>query len=218
MTPILPSAFNADGAVLRIWFDDGVNGEQQLMPDHVLTATPYSHRAEIGVPVGTIVSFAGSTTPEGWLLCDGSLINRADFTHLFEAIGVGWGAGDGATTFSLPDLRGRFLRGVDMGAGRDPNRTTRAAANVGGNSGDAVGSVQADAYRLHGHGISDPGHRHRFFMGNRSSGLTNYPGNGDVLRYTALEGATAFTGISIVPNGGSETRPVNAYVNWIIKK
>jgi microcystin-dependent protein len=101
------------------------------------------------IPPGTIEAFGGGTVPSGWLLCDGSTTNRSTYSALFAAIGVAHGSGDGSTTFHLPDLRGRFLRGADnMGtgaAGRDPNAATRTAGNSGGNSGNAVGSVQSDA-------------------------------------------------------------------------
>jgi microcystin-dependent protein len=100
------------------------------------------------LPPGIVVPFGGSSAPPGWLLCDGSPVSRTVYQNLFLSIGTVWGNGDGSTTFHLPDLRGRFLRGKDGGIGRDPDRTTRTAANPGGNTGDNVGSVQDNA---HGH-------------------------------------------------------------------
>ena len=104
----------------------------------------------IPFPAGMVMAFAGSTPPPGWLPCDGSLLSRTTYAVLFAVIGTGWGSGDGSTTFHLPDLRGRFLRGVDGAAGRDPNSGTRTAANAGGNTGNAVGSVQANATAVNG--------------------------------------------------------------------
>ena len=65
---------------------------------------------------GEIKALAGATIPAGWLVCDGSAINRIDFSALFAAIGSTWGAGDGSTTFNIPDLRGRTAIGAGKGA------------------------------------------------------------------------------------------------------
>lgn len=66
---------------------------------------------------GIIQMFAGSTPPAGWLLCDGSAVSREDYAVLYAAIGDTWGAGDGSTTFNLPDLRGRAPIGAGTGSG-----------------------------------------------------------------------------------------------------
>ena len=65
-----------------------------------------------GMPAGAIAAYAGSKAPEGWLLCDGSNVSRKSYPLLFAAIGTAYGAGDGSTTFGLPDLRGRVPVGV----------------------------------------------------------------------------------------------------------
>ena len=64
-----------------------------------------------GSPTGSITAYAGDTVPYGWLLCDGSAVSRADYSALFSAIGTKYGAGDGSTTFNLPNLTGRFVEG-----------------------------------------------------------------------------------------------------------
>lgn len=89
------------------------------------------------VPAGMVMHFAGAAAPSGWLACDGSAVARADYADLFSAIGTAYGAGDGSTTFNLPDLRGEFLRGLDSGRGVDANRT--------------LGSAQDEAYKSHTH-------------------------------------------------------------------
>lgn len=65
----------------------------------------------IVIPSGIVVDFGGTVAPQGWLLCDGSAINRITFASLFNVIGVAFGVGDGSTTFNLPDRRGRFSLG-----------------------------------------------------------------------------------------------------------
>lgn len=93
-------------------------------------------------PAGTLVFHAGATAPSGYLKANGSTISRTTYAALFAAIGTTFGAGDGATTFSLPDLRGEFLRGFDDGRGIDSGRTfgsSQAATRVMGQIYDSTG-------------------------------------------------------------------------------
>lgn len=62
--------------------------------------------------IGKIIMFAGSTAPEGTLYCNGAAISRTTYSELFAAIGTTYGAGDGSTTFNLPDLRGKWMVGL----------------------------------------------------------------------------------------------------------
>jgi hypothetical protein len=64
-------------------------------------------------PTGSMLLFGGATAPAGWLLCDGSTISRTTYAALFDIVGDTYGAGDGSTTFQLPDLRARFPLGAD---------------------------------------------------------------------------------------------------------
>jgi hypothetical protein len=88
---------------------------------------------------GTVINYAGNTAPAGYLLCDGSLVSRTVYSELFTAIGTIYGNGDNTTTFALPDLRGRFIRGLDSGANVD--------------SGRVLGSKQDDSLQQHGHNM-----------------------------------------------------------------
>ncbi len=67
----------------------------------------------LGVPVGVITPYAGSAAPSGWLLCDGSAVSRTTYAALFAVIGTTYGSGDGSTTFTLPNLKGRVPVGRD---------------------------------------------------------------------------------------------------------
>jgi len=170
---------------------------------------------KIIVPIGTVVAFAGATVPEGWLLCGGSPVSIAAYPELSAAIGVAYGNGtqnaDGSasgftgTHFNLPDYRGRFLRGVDGGAGRDPDAGSRAAANVGGNTGNAVGSVQADAIQNHDHNITVSG------------GGTYGPSPAVAGRDSSTATNTNAISGAIGANTSSESRPKNVNVNYIIR-
>lgn len=152
------------------------------------------------LPAGLIIPFGGPVVPPGYLLCDGSAVSRSSYGALFAACGTAWGSGDGSTTFNLPNLQGYFLRGVDNGAGVDPESGSRYALQSGGNSGDQVGSYQGSQFSDHSHGFAwHP--REPTGAGNGPNGWTWDPGdNGQVSH-----------------NGGSETRPINAYVNYLIK-
>ena len=85
------------------------------------------------IPSGAVMYFAGQTAPSGWLKANGAAVSRTTYAALFAAIGTTYGAGDGRSTFNLPDLRAEFLRGWDDGRGID--------------SGRAFGSAQRDAIR-----------------------------------------------------------------------
>ena len=69
------------------------------------------------IPVGVIEMFAGSTAPNGWLVCDGSTVSRKTYSDLFKVINTTYGAGNSNTTFTLPDMRGRFAMGAGTGTG-----------------------------------------------------------------------------------------------------
>lgn len=69
-----------------------------------------------GLPAGSIIQWGGATAPANWLLCDGSAVSRTSYASLFAAVGTVYGAGDGSTTFNLPDLRGRVPVGKNGGS------------------------------------------------------------------------------------------------------
>lgn len=75
-----------------------------------------------GVPSGVVAYFAASSAPSGWLKANGAAVSRTTYASLFSAIGTTWGAGDGSTTFNVPDLRGYFMRPWDDGRGVDSGR------------------------------------------------------------------------------------------------
>ncbi|MCS5748470.1 tail fiber protein [Klebsiella quasipneumoniae subsp. quasipneumoniae] len=99
------------GTVSRI-FCDGIN----IIDEAYIPGQP-----------GDIKYTARSTAPTGWLKADGDAVSRTTYAALFAAIGTTFGAGDGSTTFNLPDLRGEFIRGWDDGRGVDASRTFGSA-------------------------------------------------------------------------------------------
>ena len=107
------------------------------------------------VPTGAIFSFPVQTPPSGYLVCDGSAINRTTYDDLFAILGTNYGAGNGSTTFNLPDYRGQFLRGHDNGVGNDPDAATRQDRGDG-TTGDNVGTRQNHEMESHLHQIDAP--------------------------------------------------------------
>ena len=81
-----------------------------------------------GLPVGAVVGLPFESIPDGFLLCDGQAVSRVDYAALFALLGDTFGAGDGATTFHLPDYRGRSL----LGAGQGDGLTARTLGEIGG--------------------------------------------------------------------------------------
>ena len=188
----------SDGSsAYEIWVAAGNTGtESEFLASLAGPQGPQGVTGSVG-PTGSIIAFAGINIPNGWLVCDGSAVDRSTYSELFDVISIYWGNGNGSTTFNLPDFRGRFLRGVDNGAGNDPNRSTRFSLNTGGNTGDNVGSYQNDELKSHNHSIP----------------MHNDGGNVGV-RY---QGGSPSSTIDSGSSGGSETRPKNAGVIYIIK-
>jgi len=170
---------------------------------------------------GVIVAFGGATPPQGWLLCDGAAVSRTTYASLFAAIGSAFGAGNGSTTFNVPDFRGRFLRGVDGGTNRDPDVAVRIAMNTGGNSGAGVGSIQNDSTANSNVGVvtnRSGNHTHTQIGGNEATFGTTGAGPYNAMAqnsYSQTAGGGDHT--HAITGWDAETRPLNAYVNYIIK-
>ncbi|MCG3205429.1 MAG: hypothetical protein KCHDKBKB_02150 [Elusimicrobia bacterium] len=171
------------------------------------------------VPKGVIVAYGGTTPPTGWFLCNGQAVSRTTYGALFSVIGTAFGNGNGSTTFNLPDFRGRFLRGVDQSAGRDPDTAGRSAMNPGGATGDNIGSIQNDQFGSHNHSVTDPGHAHQIWGDITTTllGGGRFPTAGQNSLENMVESESATTSITVNSAGGSESRPKNAFVNYIIK-
>lgn len=171
-------------------------------------------------PSGAVVAYAGAVAPAGWLLCDGTTVSRATYSTLFANIGVAHGSGDGSTTFRLPDYRGRFLRGVDGSASLDPNKATRTAMAAGGNTGNNVGSVQGSATAAPTTSFTTNttgAHTHTMMRSNSGGGGGVSIGDNSALGQSATSTSSAGDHSHTITGGDAESRPKNAYVNYIIK-
>lgn len=156
----------------------------------------------IATPPGAVMPFAMNTAPTGWLAADGAAISRTTYAALFSAIGTTHGAGNGSTTFNVPDLRGYFVRG--------------AGTNGDGTAAGTFGAKQGDDVKPHNHSITDPGHTHGLavFGGIGGGGSNILVSGGGADRSTG----SATTGITQTNNStGAETRPKNIALLYCIK-
>ena len=135
------------------------------------------------VPIGVVNPFAGSTAPAGWQLCYGQTISRTQYAGLFAVIGTTYGAGDGSTTFALPDLRGRAVAGLDnMGGtaiGRLTNTVLTASNTLGATGGTQTHTLASgeSGVPAHGHPASsgamsaNASHVHTFSYRDQTNGV-----------------------------------------------
>lgn len=159
------------------------------------------------VPAGAGAPFFGTSIPSGWLLCNGAAVSRTTYSRLFSAIGTIWGAGDGSTTFNVPNGQEDYIRGA---SGALP-----------------VGTRQSQSVQSHNHTGTTGGageHTHSNLAtrgGLPGAGSYLVPSNGSDGNVTVL-GTTGSAGTHAHPfttnsTGGSETRPRSIVANWIIK-
>lgn len=157
-------------------------------------------------PVGSIVPFGGTVIPDNFLLCDGTAVSRTTYAELFEVIGTSFGAGDGSTSFNLPDLRGEFLRGAGTNSHTDQG------------SGGAVGEHQDATLHLIA-GVDQNGNMTTgTYAGVQSQLGTNMDVSlsaPNISRYISTSSWTAYA--DSVRTNPYTSRPTNTSVNFIIK-
>jgi len=121
-----------------------------------------------GADVGDIKANGNAVIPAGWLECGGQAVSRATYSALFLAIGTLYGAGDGSTTFNVPDLRGRTIFGKDNLGGTAANRLTTANGGLDGATLGAVGGGESVTLTT----AQMPSHSHSVAIGNGAAGAT----------------------------------------------
>ena len=135
-----------------------------------------------GAQPGDYKMIAGSTIPDGWLLCNGAAVSRTTYAKLFAAIGTRYGSGNGSTTFNLPNFNGRHVLGTTntgnlgsyVSAGLPDISGTWGSAfeeqNSGWQSSGAVYSSRSDSWNIEIPDNAGPGYVHRSFRASRYSG------------------------------------------------
>jgi microcystin-dependent protein len=154
------------------------------------------------MPVGSMFPYAGSSAPSGYLLCRGQTLSRTTYAALFAAIGTSYGAGDGSTTFAIPDLRGRVPAGADdIG---NSNRLTSSYFGADSHNLGATGGSESHtlttaqlASHTHSNSLNDPGHSHGVTLSNGATAvLTLTGGSGTVTG----GGTSSSAGLSVNSN------------------
>lgn len=165
------------------------------------------------IPAGVYLPYGGAVAPEGWLLCYGQAVSRTTYAALFDAIGTGFGVGDGSTTFNVPDMRGRLPLGLDNMGGVAANRVTAAISGVASTTRGGTGGDQR--LHAHNHSITDPGHAHVGGLAFDDLAAAGLDGSGPSTSSTG----SSTTGISInnAGAGASQNMPPVLVGNYIIK-
>lgn len=97
---------------------------EDVLSANYYTKTQVDDKVAAAIPVGTMLPFAGTAAPSGYLVCNGAAVSRTTYAALFAAIGTTYGAGDLVTSFNIPDARGRVLVGVGTGDASDATAWT----------------------------------------------------------------------------------------------
>lgn len=113
---------------------------------------------DLSIPVGSITEYAGASAPAGWLFAFGQDVSRTTYADLFTAIGVTYGIGNGTTTFTLPDCRGRVTAGKDDMGGTSANRLTNQTGGLNGDTLGGTGGAETHALTT----AQMPAHTHTF--------------------------------------------------------
>lgn len=177
----------------------------------------FSGGAPQAVPAGLICAFPGAV-PSGFLECNGQAVSRTGFAGLFAACGTVYGAGDGSTTFNVPNLKGRTIFGLESAQ----NLLTAGVSGMTSTSLGSTGGNQNPQQHTHANSLSDGGHAHP--GGRDASGPGVGPGWG--VDVTSLLSSPANTGssasnISLTNassgSGSSGNVPPGMILRWIIK-
>ena len=214
-TPTISSP-NLTGTPLTPTATAGTNTTQVASTAFVQTALGAA------TPSGSVIAYAGSAAPSGWLLCSGAAVSRSTYAALFAIVGTTYGTGDGSTTFNLPDLRGRAVAGVDNMGGTAANRITSGGSGIVGTTLGAAGGLQTHTLAT----TEIPAHQHLIIAATGSGSLTNTTYVRDTADYSNnynynLAGSTvaATTGLTSATGGGgahNNTQPT-MMLNYIIK-
>jgi len=201
-------ATNASNATNAIHATNADNATHATNADNATNAS-HATTADNGVPIGTIISFAGYAAPAGWAICDGSSHSIYDLNYagLWSVTSYTWGGC--CEHFNLPDLRGRFLRGVSDTTTNDPDKASRTALYGGGTTGNSVATYQGDSYASHQH-IDG-------FAGGNATASYGVATVATVGNVNGQSGTSTINHAYTSFSGSSETRPKNATVLFIIK-
>ncbi|ALH46228.1 putative tail collar protein [Pseudomonas phage POR1] len=174
--------------------ENATSDETLAMTAEDRTVTPASLKALIdsltqavagSVPSGAVIPFARATAPIGYLACNGQAVSRSKYASLFNAIGVAFGAGDGSTTFNVPDLKDKFVRGWSgtnaraLGSVQESSNKAHAHTYTMGSAGGVTPTATMDAQGGHTHSASTGGAGGHSHSGSTDTQGTHTHPNGD---------------------------------------
>jgi microcystin-dependent protein len=170
----------------------------------------------VTIAVGSVMAWPLETVPAGTLECNGQAVSRSTYAALFSAIGSAYGPGDGSTTFNLPDYRDYFLRGYSSTGADAASRTDRGD----GTTGASVGTKQADEVKAHVHTQAAQQPTFTFSKTTVDDGGETGTDVVDSIAATGLANAVTAaadaTPGDTASTGGTETRPKNITVKWVM--
>lgn len=175
-----------------------------------------------GLPIGTVVPFAGGFAPPYWLMCYGQEVDRTIFATLFSVIGTTYGVGNGSTTFNIPDLRGRVAAGRDNMGGTNANRIkdTVDGKVMGNTVGTERHILTVNQLATHNHAgstaVADGLHRHlNVIEGDQTNSNPTIDANESIVSQNTanlsyrLNGSTATPDVGRSGEAGSHTHALN---------
>lgn len=161
-----------------------------------------------GIPIGVVQAFAGRTTPQGWLLCDGSAVSRTTYAKLFSVIGTTYGSGNGSTTFNLPNLVDKFVEGSATAG-------TVKSAGLPNITGNGV-IVQVTDNSSDSQGLWVRGGNGALYAGGkwgRTGGLTNYAAHETYPSEICIDASRS----NSIYGGSNTVQPPAVTMRYIIK-
>jgi microcystin-dependent protein len=197
------------------WVWNGT-GWALIQPTKIFGGSLKEVLAALGVPtgareVGEIIDFAGTVVPPLWLECYGQNVSRSIYSNLFSVIGTTFGAGDGSTTFGIPDLRGRVVAGEDDMGGSSANRLT---SPLNGNTFGAAGGAETVTLTE----AQIPAHVHRSVDSNGEMARGATTGTDTTNRtLTSVTSDTSSTSLLTGSTGGGDSHS-NVQPTMILKK
>lgn len=172
------------------------------------------------VPIGAVIPYAGSTAPTNWLLCAGQAVSRSTYGDLYTVVGTTYGAGDGSTTFNLPDLRGRVAAGKDDMNGSAASRLTStvlsASNTLGATGGAQTVTLTTSEMPSHTH-VQDP-HTHTKTTSQTGSATTKVQIGGSATTNDAFTtDATTATNQNTGGGGAHSNTQPTIVLNYIVR-
>jgi microcystin-dependent protein len=203
-------------------------GTQIWTADPVGPASGTTAQVVTGI-IGEVRDFAGpeASIPLQWYVCAGQAVSRSTYAGAFAVLGTTWGAGDGSTTFNLPDLRGRVTAGGDAMGGVAASRITAGVSGMSGALGSTGGDQHAQTDTLVASSVvTDPGHLHTATTAASlpfvtpgvgiAGGGVGWNFNHSVSTESAVTGATVSTTVTSGLLGGTQNIQPTGIVNKII--